>query len=205
MPVSPIEIAALAGIVFFSVVLHEVSHGAVAFSLGDPTAKALGRLTLNPFRHIDPLGTVILPVILYASHAGVIFGWAKPVPFDPRYFKNRPLGTLVVALAGPLTNVFLAAIFALLLKFSGGPEALPGKIFYLGAGINLFLALFNLIPIPPLDGSKVLAAILPRPLRGPYLRLESWGMILILVLLFTGFLMKGLVPFYTRLLGQLTS
>lgn len=204
MSVSPIEIIALVGIVFFSIVLHEVSHGAVAFSLGDPTAKALGRLTLNPFRHIDLLGTVILPVILYTSHAGVIFGWAKPVPFDPRYFKNRPLGTLVVALAGPLTNFFLTALFAALFKFSGGVKTLPGKIFYFGAGINLFLALFNLIPIPPLDGSKVLAAVLPRSLRGQYLRLESWGMILIAVLLFTGFLMKGLMPFYISLLGRLT-
>ncbi len=205
MPVSPLEVIALVGIVFFSVVLHEVSHGAVAFSLGDQTAKALGRLTLNPFRHIDPFGTVILPVILYASHAGVIFGWAKPVPFDPRYFKNRPLGTLAVALAGPLTNVLLAMLFASLLKLSGGPQALAGKIFYLGAGINLFLALFNLIPIPPLDGSKILAAALPRSLRGYYLRLERWGTILIMVLLFTGFLMKGLMPFYVRLFGQLTS
>lgn len=199
-----IETVAVLGIVFFSIVLHEVSHGAVAFSLGDPTAKALGRLTLNPLRHIDPLGTVILPVILHATHAGVIFGWAKPVPFDPRYFKNRSLGTLVVALAGPLTNVFLAALFALLFKVSGGPERLGGKVFYLGAGINLFLALFNLIPVPPLDGSKILAAFMPRPLRGYYLSLESWGMILIAALLFTGLLTKGLMPFYIQLLRQLT-
>ena len=200
---SPVEVGAVLGIVFFSIVLHEVSHGAVAFSLGDPTAKALGRLTLNPLRHIDPLGTVILPVILYATHAGVIFGWAKPVPFDPRYFKNRAVGTLIVALAGPLTNFLLAALFAWILKASGGPEALVGKVFYLGAGINLFLALFNLIPIPPLDGSKILAAFMPRPLRGYYLSLESWGMILIVALLFTGLLMRGLMPFYIRLLGQL--
>lgn len=201
----PLETALLLGIVFFSIVLHEVSHGAVAFSLGDPTARASGRLTLNPLSHVDPVGTVLLPLILYLSNAGVLFGWAKPVPFDPRYFKNRSLGTLVVAAAGPLTNLFLASVFAVLFKAAGSPESLGGKLFYLGAGINLFLAIFNLIPIPPLDGSKILAALMPRPLRGQYLSMERWGMFLIVLLLFTGLLMRAIVPLYLDLLKRLMS
>lgn len=199
-----LEISGIIGIVFFSIVLHEVSHGAVAFAFGDPTAKAMGRLTLNPLRHVDPVGTVFLPLALYLFNAGVIFGWAKPVPFDPRYFKHRSLGTLLVALAGPATNILLAFAFALILR-SAGKISSWAKLALLGLGINLFLALFNLIPVPPLDGSKILGAALPQAFKPYYYSLERVGIVLIMILLFTGILFKWLWPVYGTALRWLTN
>ena len=148
-------------VLIMSVVIHEVSHGYAADSLGDPTARLAGRLTLNPLKHLDPFGSVLLPALTYLF-GGFIFGWAKPVPYNPYNLKNQRWGPAVVAGAGPLANILIALIFGLAVRFFGN---------FLAAGfvqialaiifINLILAIFNLVPIPPLDGSKILFAALP--------------------------------------------
>jgi Zn-dependent protease len=149
-------------ILILSVVIHEVSHGYAAQMLGDPTARMAGRLTLNPLKHIDPLGTVIIPAILVITGANFLIGWAKPVPYNPYNLRNAKWGEAIVAGAGPATNLAIALFFGLMLRFLGGnlgPEALQLSAYIVF--INILLAIFNLLPIPPLDGSKVLKAILP--------------------------------------------
>ncbi len=148
----------------FSIVIHEVAHGFAADRLGDPTARLQGRLTLNPISHVDPLGSIIIPGLLVLTGAGILFGWAKPVPYNPYNLKNQRWGEAMVAGAGPAVNVLIALFFGLLIRFDvllafGGAEmvALAFYIVY----INVLLALFNMIPIPPLDGSKILRAFLP--------------------------------------------
>lgn len=179
-------------ILLFSVVLHEVAHGYMANYLGDPTARLMGRLTLNPVKHIDPLGTILLPGILLLTHAPILIGYAKPVPYNPYNLRHKHGETLVAA-AGPATNIALALIFGLLMRFGGASigqsmlEALAVIVF-----INILLALFNLLPIPPLDGSKVLSGILPGPLKRGYdvfrINFERFGILsgtlLLLILLF---------------------
>ncbi len=147
-------------ILIMSVVVHEVSHGFMARRLGDRTAEYAGRLTLNPIRHIDLWGSVIVPLILVISKAGFIIGWAKPVPVNPYNLRNQRWGEALVAAAGPASNIVLALVFGLFIRFGLVPfSVLPavGLIVY----INLILAVFNLVPIPPLDGSKILFALLP--------------------------------------------
>lgn len=159
-------------VLIFSVMVHEVAHGAVAYYLGDDTAYRMGRLTLNPIKHIDPFGSIILPAllsipILFGARP-IIVGWAKPVPYDPRYLKNPARGAALIAFAGPASNIIVAAVFTLALKFIAGGAA-PALSLLSGLAmafqfiilINLMLAIFNLVPIPPLDGSKILAAVLP--------------------------------------------
>ena len=149
-------------ILIFSVVVHEVSHGAVAYALGDSTAKDEGRLTLNPIKHIDPFGSIVLPMLSYLG-GGFIFGWAKPVPYNPYYLKDQKYGPAMVGVAGPLSNILIALFFGFLVRFSG-PTGLPPQFVQISASIaalNLVLAIFNLVPIPPLDGSKLLFALLP--------------------------------------------
>jgi len=151
-----------------SIVLHEVAHGYAANWMGDPTARLAGRLTTNPLKHIDPLGSVIIPALLFFSSAGFLFGWAKPVPYNPYNLKS-PWGLparyseALVAAAGPLTNLLLAVIFAVLIRFADtlGLTAAVVELSSYIVYINILLAFFNLIPIPPLDGSKVLLAVLP--------------------------------------------
>lgn len=150
-------------ILVFSVMIHEVAHGFAAGYFGDLTAKYEGRLTLNPIKHLDPIGSIILPFLLIASNAGFVLGWAKPVPYNPDNLRNRRLGTIAVASAGVLTNFLLALFFGLLLRFSGNLN-LSGNFFNiisLIVVINLALGIFNLVPIPPLDGSKILFELFP--------------------------------------------
>lgn len=189
--------------VLAGMVLHELAHGWVAYKLGDPTARLAGRLTLNPLRHMDPMG---LAFFVFTSLSGaaldtpLVFGWAKPIPVNPRYFRRTRLGMALVALAGATANLLLAFCFslALLLLLLNVP-ALPKDSFILqvceaGIVLNCSLAWFNLLPVPPLDGSKVLACLLAAPLARLYLSLERYGMLIVLMLLATGLLGRVIRP-----------
>lgn len=189
-------------VLFFSVIIHEVSHGYIALLNGDPTAKLYGRLTLNPIPHIDPVGTILVPALLFLSHSGIFFGWAKPVPVNPSNFRNFRIGELSVSAAGPLSNFFLAFVFAQLLPWT---QHNPGFFLFCKYGviINLYLMLFNLIPIPPLDGSKVVMPLLPRSLQQLYVQLEPVGFVLILILLFSGLWSSIIMPIFQFLIGIL--
>ncbi len=175
-------------ILILSATLHEVAHGYVAYSLGDPTAKLAGRLTLNPLAHLDIFGSIVLPLLLYLSTAGAfVFGWAKPVPYNPYNLRAGKWGPTYVALAGPLTNLSLAVIFAIILRT--GIHTFSATFISICVMIvltNVALAVFNLIPIPPLDGSKLLYALLPYSWRGVEAFLEQYRFILLIVLLMAG-------------------
>jgi len=190
-----LEMALMAVVLLFSVIVHEVAHGYVALRNGDPTAKMLGRLTLNPVPHIDPVGTILLPALLLMSGAGIIFGWAKPVPVNPLNFRNYRWGEISVSAAGPLSNLALAVLFSYLLQLAPMNLGLTQMALW-GVKINIFLALFNLIPIPPLDGSHIVSTLLPRDLARMYAYLEPVGFILILVLFYTGIMGMFLMPVY---------
>ncbi len=185
----------MAIVLLFSIIIHEVSHGYVALLNGDPTARVLGRITLNPGPHIDPVGTILLPGILLLTHAGLLFGWAKPVPVNPLNYRNYRWGEITVSAAGPLSNLALAVVFAYLLRLGLGNLGVM-KLAYFGVTINIFLALFNLIPIPPLDGSHILAILLPPELQRMYHHLDQVGFILILILFYTGVMSALLMPLY---------
>ncbi len=159
-----------------SIILHEMAHGYAANALGDPTARLQGRLTPNPLVHIDLLGSIIIPALLFFSNAGVLFGWAKPVPYNPYNFTNQKWGEALVAAAGPATNLLLAFIFALIFRFAGtlGLSDSFLQISWYVVYINILLAMFNMIPIPPLDGSKILMAILPFGLQKKYRQFAAW-------------------------------
>ncbi|MDH5711134.1 MAG: site-2 protease family protein [Gammaproteobacteria bacterium] len=186
--------------VLFAITLHEAAHGWMANKLGDPTAKVLGRISLNPFRHIDLIGTVILPLTLMLL-SGFVIGWAKPVPVDVRYFKQPFLDMAVVALAGPASNFLMACGWAMV-ALAGKMMASPGDTFthYLmdvgdaGILINLILMVLNLLPIPPLDGGRVVAGVMSPPLAAAYMRLEPYGLMIVILLLVTGILGKILWP-----------
>jgi Zn-dependent protease len=165
------EIIFILFILLYSIILHEISHGYVAYRLGDPTAKYEGRLTLNPISHIDPIGTILLPILTFLT-SGFVFGWAKPVPYNPYNLKNPQKDSIYIALAGPLTNILLVLIFTFLYKI------FPSNIFLFGLKINLILAFFNLIPIPPLDGSKILLTKIPLEI---YQYLELYGFLLTII------------------------
>lgn len=171
-------------IILFSAILHEIAHGYVAERLGDPTARLMGRLTLNPLKHIDPIMSIVLPVSLALSGLPP-FGGAKPVPVDPFNLRDGRKDMALVAIAGPLTNVGIALIAALLYKLFG-PGAIA-DLFSLIATLNLLLAIFNLIPIPPLDGSKAFALFLPEREANQYLGFGNIGLILLYILLISPF------------------
>lgn len=179
-------------ILLFSVILHEVMHGVVALKFGDQTAWRAGRLTLNPIPHIDLFGTILLPAILIISGASILLGWAKPVPVNPLNFSNLRRGELMVSAAGILANFSLslaaAVIFHILNTLPQKFPALVGDLLAFTILINLVLGIFNLLPIPPLDGSKVLLSQLPYKLAKEYQRMEAYGFILLLLLLVTGIL-----------------
>lgn len=169
-------------ILIFSVIFHEVSHGFMADWLGDPTARLQGRLTLNPLKHIDPVGSIIVPIITSLAH--FTFGWAKPVPYNPYNLKNRRQGEFLIALAGPVSNLLLAGIFAIIIRLTSAGLTTVTPFLEVAVYIvliNLVLAIFNLIPIPPLDGSKLLLAFLPNQYGRLRHSLEQFGPFLILV------------------------
>lgn len=175
-------------ILIFSVIIHEISHGYMAEKLGDPTARMAGRLTLNPTPHIDLFGSFILPLLLIVSNAGFVFGWAKPVPYNPYNLRNQKWGPGLVAAAGPLSNLFLALVFGLGIRF-GAVAGLPVAfldICYIVVLLNVVLAVFNLIPVPPLDGSKVLATFLPYRYLRRMDALQPYGFVILLVIVFFG-------------------
>jgi Zn-dependent protease len=192
-------------ILIMSVVIHEVSHGYAALALGDPTAKYQGRLTLNPISHLDPIGSFLVPLLGYFA-GGFIIGWAKPVPFNPYNLRNQRWGEAIVAIAGPLSNIGLAVIFGLFIRFAG--QTLMNQAFLNLAGyvvlINITLAIFNLIPIPPLDGSKILFAFLPYKWQALRVSLERYGLIAVLIFVF--FLWQVVSPvisyLFTLLVGM---
>lgn len=168
--------------ILYSIILHEISHGFAAYLLGDRTAKNLGRLSLNPIRHIDPFGTILLPILLLLT-MGLALGYAKPVPINPRYFKHAERGMMITGAAGPLSNIIIGGVLGLLVKIglvTGLANAILFNIIY----INFFLALLNLLPIPPLDGSRILAYFLPSNLKYSYYQLEKFGILVLLLLVF---------------------
>lgn len=178
-------------VLVISIIIHEVSHGIAALSQGDPTAKYEGRLTLNPLPHIDPLGSIVVPLIFALLPGSLMFGWAKPVPVNPYNFKNRRWGEALVAFAGPFSNMCIAVAAGLALRFGviSGPAV---ELLVVTVLINIVLALFNLMPVPPLDGSKILFSILPQKLS--YIRdfLEQYGFMLTLFFIF--FLWQYVTP-----------
>ena len=195
-------------ILLFSVILHEVMHGLVAKKFGDRTAEAAGRLTLNPIPHIDPIGTILLPGLLLLTGAPILFGWAKPVPVNPLNFSNLRRGELMVSAAGILANFSLAILAALIYQILNAmPQTFPvlvGSLLRFAVMINLILAIFNLFPIPPLDGSKILLSQLPYNLARQYERIEPYGFVILLLLLATGILqniMSLILPILSSFLG----
>ncbi len=172
-------------ILLFSVIIHELAHGFVAEALGDPTAKYAGRLTLNPIKHIDLFGSIILPLVLFITGAPFLVGWAKPVPVNPYNFRDQKWGSLKVAIAGPLSNFSLAVIFGLVVRFSGLPFGAPIIQFFIIIVLtNLMLGLFNLIPVPPLDGHWILFTFIPDRLFVVKNFLQRYGFYILLALLF---------------------
>ena len=186
-------------VLVFSIVFHEYAHGYAAYRMGDPTARDANRLTLNPLAHIDLMGSVLLPIMLVVTHSPVLFGWAKPVPFNPGYFRDVKKGVMIVGAAGPAANLTLAAVAAVALRLFP-PVGLIGYFFVQVCIINVILALFNLIPIPPLDGSRVVVGFLPRELARSYLKLERFGFLIIFGLLWLGALDNVIWPLADGLL-----
>jgi Zn-dependent protease len=188
-------------ILIVSVMAHEVAHGAAAYYFGDPTAKNQGRLTMNPLKHIDLFGSIILPLVLAFSGTGIIVGWAKPVPYNPYNLRNRKLGEFCVAIAGVVVNFLLALVFGLMLRFSSSLGlSLPAQeiITYIVL-INLVLTIFNLVPIPPLDGSKILMSFLPYRYERYIFAAERYGIYLLLAfIIFFSWIINFVVVFFFR-------
>jgi len=192
--------------VMLGITLHEVSHGWVASKLGDTTAKMMGRLTLNPLKHIDPVGTILIPGALLLLQSGFIFGYAKPVPINWRNLRQPKRDMAIVAAAGPLANLLMAMVWALLVR--AGPLFGDAGIalVYMGVAgifINTVLMVLNLLPLPPLDGGRVMTSLLPGPLAYRFSRIEPFGFMILIALLITGVLGKILLPVITVVMGGL--
>lgn len=187
--------------VLFAITVHEVAHGWVANKLGDPTAKMLGRLTLNPMKHIDPIGTILVPgVLLFLG--GFIFGWAKPVPITWQNLRNKHRDIALVSIAGPASNLLMACFWAVIFKIASGADPVSFNYAFalvtmsqVGIFINIILMVVNLIPIPPLDGSRVVSSLLPGKMAYQYDRIEPYGFWILLILLATGLLSIMMQPF----------
>lgn len=194
-----------------AIIIHEVAHGFVADRLGDPTARLSGRLTLNPIPHIDIYGSIIIPLLLFLFHSPFIFGWAKPIPIDPYNLKNPKKDSALISLAGPLANIIFAVILSVFLRILLIilPLTAPFDLFYFLIEINIILAIFNLIPVSPLDGEKILVGILPdKEARIIDAFLGRFGMILLFILIFPIFgsnslispVMNPIINFFLRFL-----
>lgn len=198
-------------VLLFSVIVHEVMHGLVALKFGDHTAERAGRLTLNPIPHIDLFGTILLPALLIFTGSPILFGWAKPVPVNPLNFSNLRRGELMVSAAGILANFSLAILAALIYHFLNAlPQSFPaivGSLLRFTVLINLVLGIFNLFPIPPLDGSKILLSQLPYNLAKTYSRIEPYGFLILLILLMVPFggtsLLQGVLGFLVGIFSSL--
>jgi Zn-dependent protease len=209
------KIAVMAVPMVFAIVLHEVAHGWVANRLGDPTARDLGRLTLNPISHIDLVGTILMPLMLFMLTDGrMLFGYAKPVPINPYNFRDPKKGMALSSLAGPGVNIAMALSFSLILRLILMPldNAVPepywswlatplSYMFIYGIYINVILAVLNMIPIPPLDGSRVVYWLLPNRMAVTYYQLERFGIIILMLLMFSGLLGKIMMPLIRPLLS----
>ncbi|MBX4209255.1 site-2 protease family protein [Candidatus Parcubacteria bacterium] len=196
-------------VLLFSVIIHEISHGYAALMQGDRTAEYEGRLTLNPLRHIDPVGTIILPIISLMLPGSFLFGWAKPVPFNPYNLKNQRWGEAIVAVAGPFSNIVIALIFGLFIRLYLAPHGIAdGPVAALCAIIvlvNITLAIFNLVPIPPLDGSKIISAVLPSGWMRVRKSIERFGFLGVIVFLaFVWQFFAPLIPWLFRTITGLS-
>ncbi len=177
-----------------AITIHEYAHGWTANRLGDPTARLLGRLTLNPLAHLDPVGSIVLPILLIIVRSPVVFGWAKPVPVEIRNLRHPKDDMVWVALAGPGANLIAAILLSLLFRIGCGSSSLLGDIILIAIVINLILAFFNLIPIPPLDGSRIVAGLLPDRYAYRYNQIEPFGIIILFFLLVSGVFWRLILP-----------
>ena len=202
------EYLPLLPILLISVILHEMAHGWMALKLGDPTARDLGRLTLNPIPHIDPVGSILVPALSLFAAGTIFIAWAKPVPINPANFKHIRRDDILVSVVGPLSNLLVAALcavfYGLVMAFTGSVNTMPEgmerevalfllKMFSFGITMNIFLAVFNLLPVPPLDGSHVVASLLPPVWGARYRRIGFAGIILILLMMRVAFVRETMI------------
>lgn len=192
-------------VLIFSAIIHEYAHGWMADQLGDPTAKLSGRLTMNPIAHIDPIGTILVPLMLYlATNGAFLFAWAKPVPFNPFNLKDPEKDAAKIAIAGPAANLAVALVFGLLVRIL--PSSNMSEFFLMIVYINILLAVFNLVPIPPLDGSKILFAALPQSWNSFKIFLNRYGFAVLLIFIFFGFdlILPIILSLFRLITGRIT-
>ncbi len=198
------EIITAIFILIFSAIFHEIAHGWTAYVLGDPTAKNAGRLSFNPIKHLDPFGSLLVPLMLVLLNSGMILGWAKPVPINPFNIRDKKFGSAKVAASGPFSNLLLAIIFGLILRFADPGNAIPASaslVFIYIVQINLILAVFNLIPVPPLDGSHILFSFFPKIREKILFAISGYGMaIAIMIIFFFSPFIFGIVRILAKLI-----